>query len=344
LTLPSFFSILLLKVNWDEILKTLGSTALLMAILGFLAKTIIDHFFSRALETHKEKLKQEADKDVESFKTNLKREADVELAVAKARTELELTELKARTDLDLAKARERADEALLAQKAAFDRQMATFQAELATRTARAGRIREEIVHWANPILGSVMDLKRRLGNILHNEGYFALSPETAGEMDAEWSIRYDYFLPSTVYFFCQYFCWVRLLEESLSFELFEKHEAKDIFLESIHAVGINLSAYPLDELRNLAHSGDSQVFNLQQRAVGEAVAVREGTELRCMRYSEFLMKWTESDFTRLLDPLTRFIDRLRPTNERRWKRLELMENALEHLHQQCIKLLAPNAG
>jgi hypothetical protein len=339
-------------VNWQQLFSTLGSTAILMAVLGFVAKSIVNQLLSRDLESHKTNLKKEADADVEIHKANLKLRADSELATAKERsdrelTELktrsdrELTELKTRSDRELATAKGRLDAALLLQKSEFDRQMAMFQTELATRTARADRIREEIVHWANPILGSVMDLTRRLENILHEQGYLALSPETESEVDTESSIRYDYFLPSTVYLFCRYFCWVRLLEESLSFELFEKHEVKDRFMESIHAVGRKLSAYPLEDLRDLTHGGDCQVFNLQQRALGEAITVGEGTELRCMRYSEFLMRWTDPALKFLLDPMTRFVDQLQPTNVRRWRRLELMAEALEHLHQQCKTLLTP---
>jgi F0F1-type ATP synthase membrane subunit b/b' len=320
-----FFSV----VNWGDLFTTLGSTAILVAVLGYVAKTIIGHFFNRDLEKHK---------------TSLKQAADLELADAKARTEQELVEARAQIDRALVKVKERSDAELLAQKLEFDRQMVTFQTELATRIARADRIRQEIVRWANPILGSVMDLTRRLRNILREQGYLALSPDTESKVDSEWSIHYEYFLPSTVYLFCQYFCWVRLLEESLSFELFEKHEVKDNFFESIHAVGRKLSAYPMEELRNLTRGRDCQVFNLQQRALGETVTMREGSDLRCMRYSEFLVKWSDASFTHVLDPMTRFVDRLQPTDERRWKRLELMAEALEHLHQQCKRLLAPDAG
>jgi hypothetical protein len=325
-----------------------------------LAKIIIDQFFKRDLATHKSKL----DRDIETYRADLKREADSELAAAKARADRELTEMKIRsetelaqlrtqtdmklaelerqTNMELARAKARSDAALEEQRSELARQTAAFQAGLAAKTARADRIRNQVVQWANPILGSVVDLTRRLQNILRDDGYLALSPETEGRVNPEWSIRYDYFLPSSVYLFCQYFCWVRLLQESLSFELFEKHELKDKFFERIYAVGRSLSAYPLEELQQL-RGGDCQVFNLQQRAMGEAVTVREGTELRCMHYSEFLVKWTAPDFTRLFDPIKSFIDRLSPENERRWKRLELMAKALKDLHQQCESLLMPKA-
>jgi hypothetical protein len=157
------------------------------------------------------------------------------------------------------------------QQAQLDRRLEAFKTEQATGAARGDRIRQQVVHWSNPIFGSVMDLEHRLDNILDDSGYLALSPETEHEVKTGWSIRYDYFRPSTVYLFCQYFCCIRLLQESLSFELFEKHQFKDEFFESVYAVGEKLSDYPLQELINCQQ--DAQVFNPQQRALGEAVTV-----------------------------------------------------------------------
>ena len=323
-------------IDWSALLSTLGSTAILVGAVTFLIKAAINHLFSRDLATHKAALKHEADLEL----ANVRSRSDREIAEAKTRSDRELAELKARTDAELAFAKERWETALLEQKAAFDREMAMFQTGLASEAARADRIREQIVRWANPIFGSVMDLTGRLRNILQDRGYLALSEETDRDIGADWSIRYEYFLSSTIFLFCQYFCWIRLLQESLSFELFEKHEAKDEFFGKVYAVGRNLSAYPLKELDGLPSSEDFQVFNLQQRAIGELLIVQDGAERRCMRYSEFLQKWTDPVFKRLLDPLIRFVDRLRPTDSRRWKRLELMLQSLEDLHEQCRVLLA----
>jgi hypothetical protein len=342
------------SIRWDEVLNTLGSTAVVMAVLGFLGKSVIDHFFKRELDTHKSSLKEQADRDIEFHKAELKRQIDIELAnlktrsdrdlaQAKSESDRELAEFKARTDQELAAAKQRADEAIVKQKAEFDRQIAAFQTDLESETAKTDRIRQEIERWANPILGSVEELRNRLRNILFDDGYLALSPETEATVDKEWAIRYDYFLRSTVYLFCQYFCWVRLLEESLSFELFQQHHAKDSFMEGIYTVGRKLSAFPLAELQNLA-AGDWQVFNLQQRALGEVVTVGDGREARCMRFSEFLAKWNEPAFAGIFHPLIQFVDRLQPTNARRWKRLELMDQELARLHEQCKEILKLNSG
>ncbi len=62
-----------------------------------------------------------------------------------------------------------------------------------------------------------------------------------------------------------------------------------------------------------------------------------------MRYSEFVVKWSNDDFTLLIDPIKGFVDRLKPENERRWKRLELMAEALGDLRKECEKLLTLKA-
>jgi hypothetical protein len=229
--------------------------------------------------------------------------------------------------------------ALLARKNEFEQQMETFRKEVAAGAAREDRIREEITRWANPILGSVKELEGRLYNILSDDGYLALSPVWDQDTNSEWSVTYEYFLPSTVYLFCQYFCWIRLFEEKISFELFRKHQEKDSLRDKLRDVERTLGSFPLEELESLSGKGDRQVFRLQQRAMGEALASAEGLEPRCMRFSDFSEKWDEASFRQRFDPLTRFLDRLRKEDKHRWRRLELMKEALEKLRLECEGVL-----
>ncbi len=228
---------------------------------------------------------------------------------------------------------------MLAQKSRFDTQMEAFKADLAANIARKDRIREQLNQWANPILGSVRGLEARLDNILSDEGYLALSKETQSKVKKEWSIPYDYFVPTTIYLFSQYFCWIRLFEENLSFELFAAHPEKDSFVEKVREVERTLSEYPMKELSDLTGEGDRQVFRLQQRAMGETLASQETLGPRCMRVSDFLAKWEEPEFRSRFSPLTQFIDGLRPEATFRWKRLELMQSALHRLRGECERLL-----
>lgn len=300
-------------VNWGELFATLGSTAVIVAALAFVARTLIGHLFSRDLETQK---------------AELTKRGELEIAAAKASAESALQQERARFD-----------EALQAQKAQYERQTASMNLELASRAARADRIRQEVVRWANPIFGAVDDLERRLGNILNDDGYLALSPDASGQINPEWSISYDYFLPSTEFLFCQYFCWVRLLEEKLSFEFFEKQKEKDDFFEKVRAVRHTLTAFPLLGLADVPGAGDRQIFALQQRSLGEVVAVSSNGESRCLTYSAFVEKRSDPTFALMLHPLTTFIDRLQPTDARRWRRLQLMAQALKELRTHCETLL-----
>jgi hypothetical protein len=251
--------------SWDNILNAVASTTVIVAAIGFVAKSAFQQLLSRDLESHKKRI-----------------------AIAAAKTD---------------------------------------------------RIQQEVIRWANPIVGAVDELHRRLLNILTKQGYIALAPEPNPPIGSSWSITYDYFLPSTVFLFCRYLCWVRLLEENMSFELFSRHDDKDAFLGKIRAVGHTLSGYPLAELYDLEGEEDRQIFSLQQQALGEALIVRDGCKLRCMRYSEFLQEWPEEAFKHEFDVLVAFIDGLQPTDYHRWRRLELMDKALQELDDECRRLL-----
>ncbi|MFK4502879.1 hypothetical protein ABIF86_007170 [Bradyrhizobium japonicum] len=312
-------------MDWSAVLRTIVSTGVVVAILSFLARTTITHYLKRNVETHKANLTR----DVETQKTELSREVETH----KAGLSREVESHKARLALD-----GETHKAWLSQQA--QEALAAFKAELDTKTARFDRIRQEILLWSNPILGSVRELQNRLDNIIADEGYLLLSPNSKAEINPEWSIDYEYFFPSTVFLFAQYFCWVRLLEERLSFELFEEQVEKDQFFQKVNEVGRTLSEFPLRETEEISHPGDIQVFRLQQRALGETLYVGDGTNLRAMRYSEFLEKWNDAKFKRRFDPLAHFLNKLEPKEKSRWKRLVLMREALQELQSTCEHLLS----
>ncbi|MET1411788.1 hypothetical protein ABVF61_05940 [Roseibium sp. HPY-6] len=291
------------NINWNDVLSTLGSTSIVVAAFGFLAQTVIKHLLNRDLNTHK-------------------------------------SELKAQTDEELAAMKASADRELQAQKAEFERQLESFKTELAAQTALKNRIRLEVSRWANPINGSVKELRKRLDNILDKKGYLALSKQYKQKINPNWSIDYEYFFGSTLFLFCQYFCWVRLLEEKLSFEMFEEQTEKDAFFDKVRAVGRKLSAFPLRGLEKASGDGDKQVFTLQQRAIGEVVSVLENESWRCMRYSDFVKKWNDGSLSHFLAPLQEFLDELTPKEELRWERLVQMQKALKDLELECVQLLS----
>jgi hypothetical protein len=201
-------------------------------------------------------------------------------------------------------------------------------------------IREEVLRWTNPILGAVEGLESRLGNILNDGLYLALDPRHAGEKrpaHPDWAASYNYTVPSTLFLFAEYFAWIRLLRERLSFELFESQETKDRFFAATWSVTKALASWPRAGI--VGKGQDAQVFALQQRAIGELVIRREGENPRSMTFPEFLEALDDDkQFRRLLDPLCVLLEAVEP-GTKRWSRLEGTLKALQDLELECRTLL-----
>lgn len=198
------------------------------------------------------------------------------------------------------------------------------------------RIRQEIVRWANPILGTVEDLEYRLKNILQNGGYRALSNECDGMLNPNWSISYSYYMNSTLYLFGQYFAWIQMLNKELNFEIFQSQNEKDEFFKAIYKVSDSLGKFPA----NVPCSGkDTQVFKLQQRTIGEIMIDPENNQPRCMNYSDFLVKLNETSFREHFEALGYLIEDLHPLQECRWKRLIDTLSSLIELKECCKNIL-----
>lgn len=200
------------------------------------------------------------------------------------------------------------------------------------------RIRHEIIRWSNPILSSVQSLQSQLRNVLEKSGYLAMRKDYKRQVNPNWSISYDYFMSSLPFLFGQYFAWLRMLQDELNFELFETQNEKDLFFQAIYNVSRSLSSFPLSN--NYDCKGkDTQVFSLQQRAMGELLIVREGERKRCMSYPEFLESMGNKNFQHHFQPLITLLDGIRPDDDCRWKRLEATAIALKDLEKVCKALL-----
>lgn len=208
--------------------------------------------------------------------------------------------------------------------------------DLEEQSEKQERIRQEIIRWANPILATVKGLEGRLRNILDQAGYLALSENYDSHVNPNWSISYDYFMSSTLYLFGQYFAWTLMLQEELSFELFESQKEKDEFFKAIRQIAESLSSFP-PKFR--CSDKDTQVFALQQRAIGELFLEDGGKSRRCISYPEFLERLANGRFMQHLNPLQTLLADVSPDNECRWKRLESTRQALLDLEAQCRALL-----
>lgn len=286
-------------MNWNEIIETLGGTAILVAAGAWVLRSLFGHLFS---------------KDLEQFKQNITAKHDQELEKIRHSYAQELQHLKGKTEKELEH----------------------YRSVMQLETSTEERIRSEILRWANPILGAVQDLESRLNNILDRKGYIALSEEYEQKVNPNWSISYSYFMSSTLYLFSSYFCWVRMLQEHLSFELFRTQQEKDDFFGAIQTVNRALGSFPP---RYSCKGTDLQVFNLQQRAIGEMLMRKTSEGPRCMSYNEFLEKLDKPPLTDRLEPLRALLERLHPDEDCRWKRLETTRDALGGLQKYCEGLL-----
>lgn len=265
-------------MNWTALLETLGGTAIMIAAVAWLSRTLVGQLLKKEYEQFKSDLTTQHKRELKKFERQLESEASAE-----------------------------------------------------------DRIRQEILRWANPVLEAVLHLQSRLDNILHDHAYPALDKNFDGMLKETWSISYAYLMPSTLYSFASFFAWVRMLRERMSFELFRNHKEKDRFYAAIRGVQDALSDWPPHGYE--CSGPDTQVFTMQQRAIGEMLIVPNANKPECMSYHAFLSKWTTDAFQSRLSPLCLLLEGLQPADKCRWKRLQATLSKVHALRQCCEELL-----
>jgi len=210
--------------------------------------------------------------------------------------------------------------------------------KLESESQKRERIRREIIHWANPVLSSVQSLQSQLRNILEQDGYLAMGKDCKEQINSNWSISYEYFMNSLPFLFGQYFAWIQILRDELNFELFESQNEKDMFFQAIHRVSHALSGFPPSPHFN-CQGKDTQVFALQQRAMGELLILRDENNKRCMNYPDFVENIKTKKFEQHFLPLIVLLDGISPDEDCRWERLKATATALKELEKICRELL-----
>lgn len=210
---------------------------------------------------------------------------------------------------------------------------------IASDAAREERVRHETLRWANPILNSVRGLQGRLDNILRRAGYVALT--SGGRGMTGWSVTYEYFMSSTLYLFASYFGYIELLRGSLSHELFATQEDKEKLFDAIGGVSDALRAYPP---QHDTGPTDTQVFALQQQALGELMIDRSAIPLRCLSYPQFLRHLNEPAFDIHVQPVRALLEAVSPNDGPRWARIGRTKSALDALATACEQLLGGTAS
>ena len=170
------------------LMDSMSAAAVAAALVGaaaFLAKALVASQLTKDVEEFKRNLQY----DIESHKAALTLQNSRALDVAKFEFEKEL--ILHRGEVDLVK------------------EGYKYSAE--SQKQRHERLRTQVQRWALPIQSAVADLSHRLNDVLVDDGYIMLSPEKPKQEG--WSANYHYFMPSTLYYFAQYFCWTRLMQQ-----------------------------------------------------------------------------------------------------------------------------------
>jgi hypothetical protein len=301
---------------WNFI-SVLGGTVALVGAAAFLSKLLAQHWLTKNLEEYKFELLQ----DIETHKAQLARANAAALDHAKFDFEKELISRRGEVDL-------------------FRDEMKYLNE---SEQQRHTRLQTQIRRWANPILGAIGDLEHRLSNILEQQGFVALFREQ--EKAPQWSADYSYFMASTLYYFAQYFCWVRLMQHQFGYELFQSSREMEEFFSAIERVADELSRYPYEEHHKMDATpmlSDKQVFRLQQRAIGELLVDKTTVGEQIVTYREFLDRWLDPNDVKLrrhIAPLESFLIDLRPDSDLRWTRLIGMRAELDAFREACNSVL-----
>jgi hypothetical protein len=139
---------------WEEVIKTLGGTAILVAALAWLSKSLLTNFLSKNVEQFKSELQASSQRSIESFKASLQIEAH--------RNAVEYTALHAK--------RAELISELYARCVSLYTQIIGLSRELGAREVRAEHYAKHEAHEAEP-----WELK---------EGIHTLSPEEEAKAKA----------------------------------------------------------------------------------------------------------------------------------------------------------------
>lgn len=61
-----------MEPNWTEVLKTLGSTAVIVLTIGFVGRSIFKAWLDRNLENHKKELERQSERELEHLRLSLR--------------------------------------------------------------------------------------------------------------------------------------------------------------------------------------------------------------------------------------------------------------------------------
>lgn len=187
------------------------------------------------------------------------------------------------------------------------------------------RKRVEIQRWANPLLSTVNGLIGRLNHIINEEGYKELDDDNP---------QYEYYMPSTLYYFSQYLCWTQILKEEVNYEIFNEKKEEKAFFDSLKEVNHALREYDANEP---LEARGNPVYSLQQRQIAEMMMV-EQAKRSCINYFNFEKDWKIDGFKNILDPLHSLNNGINPSTKEFQRLVKVLEK-LQLLQSQCLNIL-----
>lgn len=319
-----------------ELIKFLGGTAALIAVVAFLAKLLAQHWLAESMEEFKLGLSRRLEEHKSELTTRLEsHKSDLQSQVETHKAKLALENAKA---VDAAKFE--FEQELILRRGEVDLAREGYRVSVESEKQRIERLRAQTQRWALPIQGAIEDLRHRLNDVINNDGYLMLDEATT-KVEG-WSADYRYYMSSTVYYFAQYFCWTRLMQQQLGHDLFDSTGNMRKFIEYVNDIGDIIGRFPFDPEGDAEDTADFQVFRLQQRAIGELLLTRQASGEQVMTYREFLDKWTTQDdaaFKQHIAPVIQFLDKLQPNKDLRWTRVTSLLEELGSFSSLCEVLL-----
>lgn len=192
------------------------------------------------------------------------------------------------------------------------------------------------------VWNSTVELEAHLDNILNHKGYLGMLPDWKQRINPNWSVTDGYFMDSALFFFAQYLASTQILIRDLHTHKFRMQQDYKEFFEAMRLVEKSLDGFPPDYLipNERCEGGDSQVFLMQQRTIGEFMLINENNLTRCMSFTEFKNRLEEPRIKHALEPLIALLTNLSSKQECRWKRIESTFMRIKRLREISEHMLS----
>lgn len=192
-------------------------------------------------------------------------------------------------------------------------------ADVTTANARAieelkaaAQHEKDVSRFREPFARAIYDLQSRIFNIV-NKGFIDVFMVNGNERER------SYVIENTTYLIAQYMCWSELVRREIQYIDLGDHRKTRQLLRNQDALS---SAWGTDQ-----HPAVLRIFAGEQRAVGEALILRDARGVECMGYGLFL-KTLGTGVNPLIDGIREDVAALGIKQSDARQRLTLIQHAL----------------